>query len=341
MHKFQLLCTMRDTGERLCFSNCSRSSRTFSLLAVRHKEIVRMNNDPNQLALVHLLALAGNGEDDELLAFIGRERWTPFQVAERLAHALSLAEKFLRPDDYLRAKLYANTQQDRYRAGDSTTRADSKPRQDDSPSDDRTPRPGSEVSIIDPGKRENIAREEGEAAESKMPIFERQNYKVNEFVVYPAHGVGQILAIEEQEVSGAKLELFVINFVRDKMTLRVPTSKVANVGMRKLSDITAIDEAYRTLALPPQISKAIWSKRAQEYEAKINSGDVVAIAEVVRDLYRPSWVLEQSYSESQLYDAALDRLSREVAVVRRISETEAVKECESLVLASAIQRRTL
>ncbi len=142
---------------------------------------------------------------------------------------------------------------------------------------------------------------------------QRQGFKTNEFIVYPAHGVGQILAIEEQEVAGARLELFVINFVKDKMTLRVPTSKVASVGMRKLAEAPMVKRALETLKGRARIKRTMWSRRAQEYEAKINSGDIVAIAEVVRDLYRSETQPEQSYSERQLYEAALDRLSREVA----------------------------
>ncbi len=164
--------------------------------------------------------------------------------------------------------------------------------------------------------------------EKKLPT-QRQGFKTNEFVVYPAHGVGQILAIEEQEIAGAKLELFVINFIKDKMTLRVPTAKVANVGMRKLSDPVLVKKALETLKGRARVKRTMWSRRAQEYEAKINSGDIVAIAEVVRDLYRSESQPEQSYSERQLYEAALDRLSREIAVVQHSTETEAVKEIES------------
>jgi CarD family transcriptional regulator len=163
--------------------------------------------------------------------------------------------------------------------------------------------------------------------EKKLPT-QRQGFKTNEFVVYPAHGVGQILAIEEQEIAGAKLELFVINFIKDKMTLRVPTAKVANVGMRKLSDPVLVKKALETLKGRARVKRTMWSRRAQEYEAKINSGDIVAIAEVVRDLYRSESQPEQSYSERQLYEAALDRLSREIAVVQHSTETEAVKEIE-------------
>ena len=158
---------------------------------------------------------------------------------------------------------------------------------------------------------------------------QRQGFKTYEFIVYPAHGVGQIVAIEEQEVAGARLELFVINFVKDKMTLRVPTAKVASVGMRKLAETPMVKRALETLKGRARIKRTMWSRRAQEYEAKINSGDIVAIAEVVRDLYRSETQPEQSYSERQLYEAALDRLSREVAAVQRITETEAIKEIEA------------
>jgi CarD family transcriptional regulator len=158
---------------------------------------------------------------------------------------------------------------------------------------------------------------------------QRQGFKTSEYIVYPAHGVGQIMAIEEQEVAGAKLELFVINFVKDKMTLRVPTAKVAAVGMRKLAEGGLVKRALETLKGRARIKRTMWSRRAQEYEAKINSGDIVAIAEVVRDLFRSETQPEQSYSERQLYEAALDRLSREIAAVQHVTETEAVKEIEA------------
>ena len=163
---------------------------------------------------------------------------------------------------------------------------------------------------------------------SNKKTTQRQGFKTNEFIVYPAHGVGQILAIEEQEVAGAKLELFVINFIKDKMTLRVPTAKIVSVGMRKLAEAPLVKRALETLKGRARIKRTMWSRRAQEYEAKINSGDIVAIAEVVRDLFRSDTQPEQSYSERQLYEAALDRLSREIAAVQKITETEAIKEIE-------------
>jgi len=160
---------------------------------------------------------------------------------------------------------------------------------------------------------------------------QRQGFKTTEFIVYPAHGVGQIVSIEEQEIAGARLELFVITFVKDKMTLRVPTSKIASVGMRKLAETPMVKRALETLKGRARIKRTMWSRRAQEYEAKINSGDIVAIAEVVRDLFRSESQPEQSYSERQLYEAAIDRLAREVSAVQRITETEAIKEIEGML----------
>lgn len=189
-------------------------------------------------------------------------------------------------------------------------------------------KPAAKVAVASKPAVKPAARAGARVEEPKKVLTQRQGFKTGEFVVYPAHGVGQILAIEEQEIAGAKLELFVINFIKDKMTLRVPTAKVANVGMRKLSEPGLVKRALETLKGRARIKRTMWSRRAQEYEAKINSGDIVAIAEVVRDLYRSESQPEQSYSERQLYEAALDRLSREIAVVQHVTETEAVKEIE-------------
>ncbi|MBI3676103.1 MAG: CarD family transcriptional regulator, partial [Proteobacteria bacterium] len=151
------------------------------------------------------------------------------------------------------------------------------------------------------------------------------DFKANDHVVYPTHGVGRITRVEEQEVAGIRMELFVITFEKDKMTLRVPTAKAKAVGMRKLSSPDIVATALNTLKGRARIKRTMWSRRAQEYEAKINSGDLVAIAEVVRDLYRASGQPEQSYSERQLYEAALARMAREVAAVERTDEPTAVK----------------
>ena len=166
---------------------------------------------------------------------------------------------------------------------------------------------------------------------TKKTAQTRQGFKTNEYIVYPAHGVGQIVSIEEQEVAGYKLELFVITFEKDKMTLRVPTGKAASVGMRKLSEAALVKKALETLKGRARIKRTMWSRRAQEYEAKINSGDLMAIAEVVRDLYRNETQPEQSYSERQLYEAALDRMAREIAAVEELTESEAIKSIEAML----------
>ena len=152
------------------------------------------------------------------------------------------------------------------------------------------------------------------------------DFRPNEFVVYPAHGVGQIVSVEEQEIAGTKLELFVITFEKDKMTLRVPTHKATEIGMRALSSPDVIAHAMKTLKGKAKVKRAMWSRRAQEYEQKINSGDLIAIAEVVRDLHRTDDQREQSYSERQLYEAALERLTREVAAVAGGDELAAAKQ---------------
>ena len=164
-------------------------------------------------------------------------------------------------------------------------------------------------------------------ATAKKPAV-RNGFKTNEHIVYPAHGVGQIVAVEEQEIAGMKLELYVIVFEKDKMTLRVPMAKAEQVGMRKLAEDDTVDKALEIIKGRARVKRTMWSRRAQEYEAKINSGDLVAISEVVRDLHRASSQPEQSYSERQLYEAALDRMAREISAVSRITETEAIRRIE-------------
>lgn len=161
--------------------------------------------------------------------------------------------------------------------------------------------------------------------------LQRNGFKTDEYVVYPTHGVGRIVGIEEQEVAGSTLELFVINFEQEKMTLRVPTTKCHNVGMRKLSECAIVDKAMTTLRGRARVRRMMWSRRAQEYEAKINSGDLISIAEVVRDLHRSDSQPEQSYSERQLYEAALERMAREIAAVQDVDEAVATRLiCEAV-----------
>ncbi|WP_018700980.1 CarD family transcriptional regulator [Amorphus coralli] len=166
------------------------------------------------------------------------------------------------------------------------------------------------------------------ATSAKKPA-QRSTFKPQDYIVYPAHGVGQIEAIEEQEVAGHKLELIVVNFEKDKMTLRVPVAKAKSAGLRKLADAPTVKKALDVVTGRARVKRTMWSRRAQEYEAKINSGDLLSIAEVVRDLFRADTQPEQSYSERQLFEAALDRMAREIAAVNKVSETEAVKLIES------------
>jgi len=157
----------------------------------------------------------------------------------------------------------------------------------------------------------------------------KQDFKVNDHVVYPAHGVGRIVGIEKQLIAGITNELFLIDFEQEKMKLRVPTAKAKAVGMRPLSDQALVKKAIETLKGRARVKRTMWSRRAQEYEAKINSGDIISVAEVVRDLYRASDQPEQSYSERQLFEAALDRLAREVAAVNKYTLDAALADLDA------------
>ena len=159
-----------------------------------------------------------------------------------------------------------------------------------------------------------------------MSKSKKLDFRPNQYVVYPAHGVGQVVSVEKQEIAGMELELFVISFEKDKMTLRVPTDKATEVGMRSLSSPDVVSRAMTTLRGKAKVKRAMWSRRAQEYEQKINSGDLISIAEVVRDLHRTDDQREQSYSERQLYEAALERLTREIAAVSGSDEIAASNE---------------
>jgi CarD family transcriptional regulator len=156
---------------------------------------------------------------------------------------------------------------------------------------------------------------------STAPLFD-----VGDYVVYPKHGVGRVIELQKQEIAGMHLELYVLRFEKEKMTLRVPTNKVESVGMRKLSSDKTMQEALYTLKGKPKVKRTMWSRRAQEYEAKINSGDLASIAEVVRDLFRAEDQPEQSYSERQIFEAAISRLARELAAMEQIDEPAAVEK---------------
>jgi CarD family transcriptional regulator len=165
-------------------------------------------------------------------------------------------------------------------------------------------------------------------------MSEKSGFGAGDFVVYPTHGVGKILGIETQEIAGLTLSVFVVHFDKDRMTLRVPLGKAKISGLRKLSSRKEMDVALTKLKGRSKAKRTMWSRRAQEYEAKINSGDPASIAEVVRDLYRNVGQPEQSYSERQIYQAALDRLVREFAAVERIDEPTAIRRVEQILNAA-------
>ena len=157
-------------------------------------------------------------------------------------------------------------------------------------------------------------------------------YQKGDLVVYPTHGVGRVMGVETQEFSGTKIEVILINFDKEKMMLRVPVLKARNAGLRRLSSRKLMDSALGALKTKSRVKRAMWSRRAQEYETKINSGHPVAIAEVVRELYRTTSEQEmQSYSERQMYQSALDRLVRELAAVEGIDEPAATARLEKVL----------
>ncbi len=167
-----------------------------------------------------------------------------------------------------------------------------------------------------------------------MAIAKPLGFEVGDYVVYPKHGVGRVIELQRSEIAGSVLELFVLRFEKERMTLRVPTNKAESVGMRKLSSQATLTEALTTLKGKPRIKRTMWSRRAQEYEAKINSGDLVSIAEVVRDLHRAEDQPEQSYSERQIYEAAIGRLARELAAMENIDEPSAQLKIEEVLKAA-------
>ncbi len=167
------------------------------------------------------------------------------------------------------------------------------------------------------------------------PASKKLTFKIGDLVVYPAHGVGRVTLIEEQEIAGAKLELYIVDFEKEKLRLKVPTGRAEQKGMRRLSDKAQIEQALRVLKGRARIKRTMWSRRAQEYDAKINSGDLISVAEVVRDLYRSERQPEQSYSERQLFEQALERMAREIAAVRKLDDDQAIKELTDYLVKNA------
>ena len=167
------------------------------------------------------------------------------------------------------------------------------------------------------------------AAKKKIKKFRK-----GEYIVYPTHGVGRVNTIEKEVIAGTELNLYVISFEKEKMTLRVPLQKVEQLNLRSLSSPETMKDAFTTLKGRARIKRTMWSRRAQEYEAKINSGDPISIAEVVRDLHRTEEQPEQSYSERQIYESALGRLARELAAVEKIDEDSAIEKLENTIRAA-------
>jgi CarD family transcriptional regulator len=163
---------------------------------------------------------------------------------------------------------------------------------------------------------------------------DNNDFLTGDFVVYPSHGVGRILSLETQQIAGYDLKVFVISFEKDRMTLRLPIGKASSAGLRRLSTPTEMKAALAKLRGRTRAKRTMWSRRAQEYEAKINSGDPASIAEVVRDLYRNAGQADQSYSERQIFQAAMDRLVREFAAVEKIDEATATRKLEELLQAA-------
>ena len=160
------------------------------------------------------------------------------------------------------------------------------------------------------------------------------SYKPGDYVVYPTHGVGKVISVEKQKIAGHLLQLFVISFDRDRMTLRVPVTKAESSGLRRLSTRKVMEDALTTLTGRARVKRSMWSRRAQEYEAKINSGDPISIAEVVRDLHRNAGQPDQSFSERQIYEAARDRLAGELAALEKVDVEAATEKLEGLLSAA-------
>ncbi len=171
-----------------------------------------------------------------------------------------------------------------------------------------------------------MATKKAAAGKTAPKKSKKKLFKAGQFIVYPAHGVGKVTGVEQEVIAGFDIETYVVHFEQDKMTLRVPTTKAATSGMRALSNELILKDAFTTLKGRARIKRTMWSRRAQEYEAKINSGDLILVAEVVRDLHRTDAQPEQSYSERQLYERATDRMVREVAAIKKTDRGAALED---------------
>ena len=164
-----------------------------------------------------------------------------------------------------------------------------------------------------------------------MSTKKNSEFKIGEIVVYPKHGVGEIMRIESMEVSNIKTKFYVVKMEQAKLTIRVPLEKQEEVGLRKISTKKIIEQVFEVLKLKPKIRRIMWSRRAQEYDSKIFSGDPIKIAEVVRDLFRKNSQAEQSYSERQMFQVAIERLAREVAAVEKTDYFQSTEKIETIL----------
>ena len=180
-------------------------------------------------------------------------------------------------------------------------------------------------------KKTGLKKAAPKKSSEKKVVSKKEEFLPEQYVVYPSHGIGQILEIEKKEIAGQMLTMYVIEFEKEKMTLRVPIEKTKEIGVRKVSTKNQLKEIFDILTEKAKIRRTMWSRRAQEYEAKINSGDIKLLTEVVRDLFRSDSQPEQSYSERQLYEAARERLSREVAVIEKTDEEKAIEKMETIL----------
>ena len=184
-------------------------------------------------------------------------------------------------------------------------------------------------------------KESPKKSSKKRTAAKKEEFLPEQYVVYPSHGIGQILEIEKKEIAGQMLTMYVIEFEKEKMILRVPIEKTKEIGVRKISTKNQLKDVFEILTGKAKIRRTMWSRRAQEYETKINSGDIKLLTEVVRDLFRSDSQPEQSYSERQLYEAARERLSREVAVIERTDEQKAIEKMETILNNSNVRNEEL
>ncbi|MBN44195.1 MAG: CarD family transcriptional regulator [Rhodobiaceae bacterium] len=184
-------------------------------------------------------------------------------------------------------------------------------------------------------------KESPKNSSEKRNVAKKEEFLPEQYVVYPSHGIGQILLIEKKEIAGQMLTMYVIEFEKEKMTLRVPIEKTKEIGVRKISTKNQLKDVFEILTGKAKIRRTMWSRRAQEYETKINSGDIKLLTEVVRDLFRSDSQPEQSYSERQLYEAARERLSREVAVIEKTDEQKAIEKMETILNNSNVRNEEL